>query len=82
LVYFQAWLKAPNLRGTFAIGLLLLAGAALRSHLLPIALLWPIIALILAKDRRLLWRKKGSFHYLCGQLFIFGFKHSATLLKL
>ena len=54
LVYFQAWLKAPNLRGTFAIGLLLLAGAALRSHLLPIALLWPIIALILAKDRRLL----------------------------
>lgn len=54
LVYFQVWLKAPSLKCTFAIGFLLAIGAALRSHLLPLALLWPIIALILAKERRLL----------------------------
>ena len=53
-VCFQSWLKAPDLRGTFTIGVLLVVGAALRSHLLPIALLWPIIALILAKKHRLL----------------------------
>ncbi len=47
------WLERQNLRRTLAIGLLLALGSSLRSHLLPIALLWPAAALFLARDARL-----------------------------
>ena len=42
----------PSKRDTFTIGLLLAVGAALRSHLLPLALAWPIACLFLRRNRR------------------------------
>ncbi|MDP4642907.1 MAG: hypothetical protein NWS71_00515 [Opitutales bacterium] len=50
---FIAWLPRPTWQRSLAIGLILALGAALRSHLLPLALLWPIAACILTPRFRL-----------------------------
>jgi tetratricopeptide (TPR) repeat protein len=46
------WLPQPNIKRSWWIGITLAIGAALRSHLLPLALLWPIAAGILSKRQR------------------------------
>jgi len=52
VVILQEWIRGPDLGRTLAIGVLLALGAALRSHFLPLALLWPIVALYYLKKRR------------------------------
>ena len=53
------WLERPKLRLTLLISLLLGAGAMLRSHLLPWALLWPIIATLLGGRSPIRWIHGG-----------------------
>lgn len=48
------YLSRPSLRLAFGIGVLLALGAALRSHILPLALIWPIAASYLAHRQRYL----------------------------
>ncbi|HKK17307.1 MAG TPA: hypothetical protein VJ952_01390, partial [Opitutales bacterium] len=52
LALLQRWWRGPTLRLALAIGTLLALGAALRSHILPLALIWPIAALCLARRQR------------------------------
>ncbi len=54
LLWILLWLKEPNRWGTLGLGLLLALGGAIRSHLLPLALLWPIYASILCRKRRVI----------------------------
>lgn len=53
LVLLQTWLRQPSLRLAFMIGVLLALGGALRSHILALALLWPVAACCLARRDRL-----------------------------
>lgn len=53
LALLQAWLTKPSFKGSLLIGVLLALGAALRSHLLPIAILWPVASFILSNKDRL-----------------------------
>ncbi|MEN8661308.1 MAG: hypothetical protein ACN4GF_11315 [Lentimonas sp.] len=46
------WLENPTLRGTLLIGIYLTVGSALRSHLLPLALMWPVVCLLLKQSRK------------------------------
>ncbi len=46
------WLKQPTLRGTLLIGAYLAIGAALRSHLLPLAIIWPIACLFIHASKK------------------------------
>ena len=48
LALLARWLETRSWQGTLAIGVLLALGAALRSHLLPLALAWPVAAGLLA----------------------------------
>ncbi|MGB0408902.1 MAG: ArnT family glycosyltransferase [Opitutales bacterium] len=52
IALLQSWLREQTLRNSLAIGLLMALGSALRSHLLPLALLWPIASLILTNRGR------------------------------
>ena len=47
------WLQHSTVKGSLSIGLSLSIGAALRSHLLPLALLWPLVAVIRPQQQRL-----------------------------
>ena len=47
------WLQHSTVKGSLSIGLYLSIGAALRSHLLPLALLWPLVAVIRPQQQRL-----------------------------
>lgn len=47
------WLPKPTLKRSLSIGITLTIGAALRSHLLPLALLWPIAACIFSAKNSL-----------------------------
>ena len=47
-----SWLPKPSMLGSLWIGITLAISAALRSHLLPLAVLWPIAASILSKRQR------------------------------
>lgn len=49
---FVTWLSDPRPKRSLLIGLTLAIGAALRSHLLPLALLWPLAAGLLSKSKR------------------------------
>lgn len=47
------WIQHSTVKGSLSIGISLSIGAALRSHLLPLALLWPLIAAIRPRQHRL-----------------------------
>ena len=47
------WLQHSTLKGSLVIGLLLGLGAALRSHLLPLTILWPLVAVFHPTRQRL-----------------------------
>lgn len=53
LALLPRWLEAPSLRRSLEIAVLLSIGSALRSHILPIAIIWPIASLFLAKRHRM-----------------------------
>ncbi|MGJ8652003.1 MAG: hypothetical protein ACSHX8_01905 [Opitutaceae bacterium] len=48
-----AWLQHGSLKSSLSIGIFLSLGAALRSHLLPLAILWPLVAAVRASQHRL-----------------------------
>lgn len=53
IALLQTWIKTPNIRLAFYIGVLLALGGALRSHILPLALIWPLAASWLASRSRI-----------------------------
>jgi hypothetical protein len=63
LLQLHQWTKAPSLKGTLLIGLTLAIGSAIRPHLLPLALLWPIAAAIASHRQRLL-------QFICAAAFV------------
>lgn len=48
----MAWQKTRETKTALLVGLFLAIGSALRSHLLPLALLWPIVVFITSRERR------------------------------
>ena len=67
LAELPRWLDERSLRGTLVIGFWLALGAALRSHLLPLALLWAVAAPCLAP------RARGAHCLAAGGLTILSF---------
>lgn len=63
LLQLHTWTKHPSCKRTLLIGLTLAIGSAIRPHLLPLALLWPIAAAMICQRQRLQ-------HFVCAGAFV------------